>query len=142
MATTTNVKTQTGNRIRVTFNGIVVGLVQSVRMSDDYGTEPVSGLGDIHVVEYVPGMARHSLSVSQMALKKDSLRSLGISVQNGDAMLEGVVFDITVFDKDDGRELRKYVGCSFASGDIDVSKHAVVQVNGTFNALDVHGMGL
>lgn len=137
-----NVKTQTGNRIRVTFDGQTVGLVQSVRMSDDYGPEAASGIGDIHAVEYVPTLARHSLSVSQMALKKDSLRSLGISVENGDAMLNGVVFDIVVFDKDDGRELRKYVGCSFASGDIDVSKHAIVQVNGSFNALDVHGMGL
>ena len=139
---TSNVKTQTGNRLRVTFDGKTVGLVQSVRMNDDYGPDAASGIGDIHAVEYVPTMARHSLSVSQMALKKDSLRELGISVENGDAMLKGVVFDIVVFDKDDGRELRKYVGCSFASGDIDVSKHAIVQVNGQFNALDVTGLGL
>ena len=138
----TNVKTQTGNRLEVMFDGKLVGLVQSVRMSDDYGPDAASGIGDIHAVEYVPTMARHSLSVSQMALKKDSLRSLGISVENVDAMLLGLVFDIVVRSKDDGRELRKYVGCSYASGDIDVSKHAIVQVNGTFNALDVFGQGL
>jgi hypothetical protein len=142
MVTQTNVKTQTGNRLRVLFNGIQVGLVQSVRMSDDYGPDAASGIGDIHAVEYVPTMARHTLSVSNMQLKKAGLRELGISVENGEAMLKGIVIDIVLFDKDDGRELRKYVGCSYASGDVDVSKHAIVQVNGTFNALDVVGLGL
>lgn len=59
---TTNVKTRSGNRVTVRFDGREIGLVQSVRMSDDYAPEPASGIGDIHVIEYVPTMARHSLS--------------------------------------------------------------------------------
>lgn len=57
-----NLQTRTGNRIVVLFDGKQVGLVQSVGMSDDYAPEPASGIGDIHVAEYVPTMARHSLN--------------------------------------------------------------------------------
>lgn len=139
---TTNVKTRSGNRVTVRFDGREIGLVQSVRMSDDYAPEPASGIGDIHVIEYVPTMARHSLSVSTMVLFTGAMREVGISLENGDDALLGLVFDIVVESKDDGSELRKYLGCSFASGDVEVSKHAIIVSNAQFYALDVVGLGL
>lgn len=139
---TQNLKTRTGNRMVVVFDGKQIGLVQSVRMNDDYSPEPASGIGDIHVQEYVPTMARHNLSISAMVLNRGSLREAGIASENGDAMLQGLVFDIEVYSKDDGTLLRKYLGCSYASGDSEVSKHAIVMNSGTFNALDVTGTGL
>lgn len=139
---TTNVKTRTGNRVIVQFDGKQIGLVQSVRMSDDYGPEPASGIGDIHVQEYVPTMARHSLSVSSMVLFRGAMREAGLATVNGDDALEGKVFDIVTMSKDDGAVLRKYTGCSYASGDIDISKHAIIVSNAMFNALDVSGEGL
>lgn len=138
----TNLKARTGNRIIVQFDGIQVGLIQSVRMSDDYGPEPASGIGDIHVQEYVPTMARHSISVSQMVLFKENMREAGLTAVDGDDVLAGKVFDIVILSKDDGTELRKYMGCSYASGDVDVSKHAIVMANAQFNALNVTGSGL
>lgn len=136
-----NLKTRTGNRIIVTFDGKQIGLVQSVRMADDYSPEPASGIGDIHVTEYVPTMARHTLNVSAMMLNRGAMFEAGIAMENGDAMLQGLVFDIEVYDKDTGAQLRKYVGCSYASGDMDVSKHAIVMQSAMFNALDVSGVG-
>lgn len=136
---TQNLKTRSGNRIVAVFDGKQIGLIQSVRMSDDYGPEPASGIGDIHVQEYVPTMARHNLSVSSMVLNSGSMRSAGIAMENGDAVLQGLVFDIEVYDKDTGDQIRKYVGCSYASGDLEISKHAIVMSSGTFNALDVVG---
>lgn len=138
---TQNLKTRSGNRIIVTFDGKQIGLLQSVRANDDYAPEPASGIGDIHVQEYVPTMARHSLSVSAMLLNRGAMLEAGIAAENGDAMLQGLVFDIEVYSKDDGTLLRKYTGCSYASGDLEVSKHAIVMQSGTFNALDVTGMG-
>lgn len=131
-----------GNRILVKFDGVTVGLIQSLRLSDDYGPEPASGIGDIHAQEYVPSMARHSINVSNMVMKSKSLRSQGLAPENGDAMLLGVVFDIIVQDKDTGKNLRKYRNCSYASGSVDVSKHAITISDGMFNALDVQGDGL
>lgn len=137
-----NLQTRSGNRIVVTLDGQQVGLIQSVRMSDDYSPEPASGIGDIHVVEHVPTMARHSISVQTMVLNRKSLRKAGIAMLNGDAVLRGLVFDITSFDKDTGEVLRKYSGCSYASGEVDVQKHSIVMASGQFNALDVTGDAL
>lgn len=137
-----NLKTQSGNRIIPVIDGKQIGLIQSLRMSDDYSPEPASGIGDIHAQEYVPTMARHTLSISAMQLKKGSLRAAGIASENGDGVLQGLVFDIEVYSKDDGALLRKYKGCSYASGDIDVTKHSIVTTSATFYALDVSGTDL
>lgn len=136
-----NVKTRSGNRIVVVFDGKQIGLVQSVRMGDDYSPEPASGIGDIHVQEYVPTMARHNLQVQTMLLKRGAMREAGITTENGDGALQGLVFDIEVYSKDDGSLLRKYIGCSYASGDLDVSKHSIVMASAQFLALDVQGKG-
>lgn len=138
---TQNLKTRSGNRIVIMFDGKQLGLMQSVDLNDDYSPEPASGIGDIHVQEYVPSMARHSLSVSQMVLNKGAMLEAGIAMENGDAMLRGIVFDIEVYSKDDGTLLRKYVGCSYASGSMQIGKHAIVMSSGAFNALDVSGLG-
>ena len=135
-----NIKTRSGNRVVVVFDGIQLGLVRSVRMNDDYGPEPASGIGDIHVQEYVPTMARHTLSVQQMVLIKGALLEAGIAAENGDAMLQGLVFDLEVYDKDNGNLLRKYTGVSYASGDIDINAHQIIVQSGQFNALDVVGV--
>ena len=132
-----NLKARSGNRIVVMFDGKQLGLIQSDRMNDDYSPEPASGIGDIHVQEYVPTMARHSLQVQSMVLNKGTLREAGITAENGDAVLQGLVFDIEVYSKDDGTLLRKYTGCSYASGDLEVTKHAIVVASGQFFALDV-----
>lgn len=137
-----NVKTRSGNRIVVTFDDQKVGLMQNVRMSDDYGPDPASGIGDIHVQEYVPTMAKHSLSVSSMVLARGALAQAGAVIPaNGAAVLLGLVFTIAVYDSTTLDLLRKYIGCSYASGDLEVSKHAIVMQSGTFNALDVSGNG-
>lgn len=136
-----NRKVRSGNRIVITYDGFQVGFVQSVRMNDDYAPEPASGIGDIHVGEWVPTMARHSLTVSRMVLNADKMRERGIFSENGDAVLEGLVFDIETYSKDDGSLLRKYIGCSYASGDLEVSKHAIMVGSGQFYALDVSGTG-
>ena len=134
-----NLKTRSGNRIAVVFDGKQIGLIQNISGNDDYSPEPASGIGDIHVQEYVPTMARHTLSVSAMMLNRGALLEAGIAAENGDAMLQGLVFDFEVYSKDDGTLLRKYIGCSYASGSIEVQKHAIVMQSAQFNALDVTG---
>lgn len=138
----TNLKVRSGNRTIITIDGKRVGLIQSMRASDDYSPEPASGVGDIHVQEYVPTMARHTLSVSTMVLSLKSLRGLGIFPENGDGALKGLVYDVVIQDKDTGEALKTYVSCSYASGDVDVSKHSIIMSNGQLNALDTRGVGL
>lgn len=136
-----NIKVRSGNRIVVKFDGEEVGLVQSVRMSDSFGLDRASGIGDIHVQEHVPTMAQHTLNVSTMVMKKANLRNKGIIPKNGDEVLNGNVFDIVQYDKDSGQIVRKYIDCSYDSGDIEITKHAIVVTNAVFFALDVDGDG-
>lgn len=143
MATsTTNLKVRSGNRVVITFGGTVVGFLQSVRPSDDYSLDAASGIGDARVQEHVPGVARHSISVSQLCLFTGGLREAGIACENSDDALKGRVYDIVVQSKDDGTVLRKYTGCSYASGSVDIGKHAIIIADGQFMALDVGGLGL
>lgn len=142
LQTQTNLVANSGNRCVVMFGGVQVGLIQSVRMSDDYAPDPASGIGDIHVQEYVPTMARHNLSISGMVLYTNSLRQVGVFPENGDAVLKGLVFDIESYSKDSGALLRKYIGCSYASGDTEISKHAILVNSGTLNALDTSGTAI
>jgi len=139
---TQNLKTRSGNRARVYFDGQLVGLVQTLRMSDDYAPDPASGIGDIHVQEWVPTMARHSLNASVMVLNRGALSQAGAIIpENGDAVLRGLVFTIETIDTLTNDVLRKYTGCSYASGDIEVSKHTIVMQSAQFNALDAAGTG-
>jgi hypothetical protein len=138
----TNVQTQTGNRIVIEVAGVKVGLIQSCNASDDYGLEAATGVGDIHVQENVPTLARHRLSIRRMMLRTQSLRNAGIASINGDAALQGVIFDVCYYSRDTGALLRKYTGCSWASGSVDVSANRIVMEDGTLMALDVSGSGL
>lgn len=138
-----NLLTHSGNRITVTIDGLIVGLMQSVRVSDSYGLEDASGIGDIHVIEHVPSKAVHQVSVSNMALFTNNLRAvLGPLAENGDGAMLGLVFDINVMRKDTGQLLRQIIGCSYDSGDIDVTAHRIVVQSGQFKALDVRELGL
>lgn len=137
----TNSKVKSANRYALVIGGTVIGLAQSVDMRDDYSPEAVSGIGDIHAMEYVPTMARHTVSMDEVVLNTKSLREVGITAENGDDILNGNVFDIEVQDKLTGETMRKYIGCSYASGGVQVRKHAIIVSNATFNALDVVGKG-
>lgn len=136
-----NANVRTANRLAIVLDGKQIGALQSVRQSDDYGLEGVYGIGDIDPIEHVPTAARYTLSVSNVVLRKGDMRQAGLIPENGAAALKGLVFDIEQYDKDTGDLLRKYVGCSYASGDIDVSRNAIVMANATFMALGVTGGG-
>lgn len=140
MATTP--KTLTGNRVVVEFNNKKVGLVQSVRLADSYNLEDANDIGDIHVKEYVPTKAVHTVSVTTMVLYRKSLRALGISVENGDAALLGLTFDFVVYSRDTGEVLRKYMTCSYDSGTTSVDAHRIIMADGTFKSTDVNGTGI
>lgn len=136
-----NLKVRSGNRIVVMFDGKAIGMVKSVRAGDDLSPEPASGIGDIHVQEYVPTVARHTLSVSSLTLIKGNMRQAGILPENGDAALEGLVFDFEIYDKDTGELLRKYTGCTYASGDLEINAHQILSNSAQFMCLNVTGSG-
>jgi hypothetical protein len=138
---TQNRKVRSGNTVQILLDGSKIGTMKSVRMNDDYSPDPVTGIGDIHVQEWVPTVARHRLQCQYVVLNRGALRELGIAAINGDDMLRGLVFDIVSVSKIDGSIIRKYNGCSYASGDVEITANAVVMASAEFNALDASGVG-
>lgn len=134
-----NLQARSGNKIFARFDNQDIGLVQSVRLNEDYAPTEASGIGNAKPIEWVPTFARYQCQVSWMVLNKISMYSSGLVPQNADIVLQGLVFDIEILDRDSGQTLRKFVGCSYATGDIEVTKHQIVVTNATFMALDVTG---
>jgi hypothetical protein len=147
MAAANTFGTRTGNHIVIELDDIQVGLIQSMRGSDDFGLEPVSGIGSIKVKEYVPTVARHQIQCGFVALKTELIASRSFASEDGDKAMEGLIFDIIVYDKRDTGVnpdsnqgyIKKYTGCSYASGDFSIEAHRAVIRNATFMALDVDG---
>lgn len=134
---------RTGNIIQIELGDTTIGTIASMTANDDYGPEPVSGIGSILVFEYPPTMARHTISVEYAVLKKSSLIAAGVMPENGCERLKGLELDIVVYSKlpcgAKGAPLRKYRFCTLASGSLNVQAHRVVMSNATFNARDVEG---
>lgn len=139
---TTNKVVNTGNMVALSFDGNIVGLIQSLRVSEDYAPEPARGVGSINVIEYVPTIARFHLQVSRMVLKNDNLRTAGVIFADANDALTGRVFDILIIDKDTKQVLRKYDGCSYATGDMEIRANAIIVSNATFMALSASGSGM
>ena len=136
----------TGNLITIEFAGQTIGTIASMTVNDDYGPEPVSGIGSIGVYEYPPTMARHTLSVEYAILKKRSLINMGVVPENGCERLDGYELDIIIHDKNgcdasktEGTALRAYRKCTLASGSFQIQAHRVIMSNATFNARQVSG---
>lgn len=134
-----NLQVQSGNQVVVVYDGKQIGAMQSVRMSDDYGLEPVYGIGDIDPIENVPTAARYNLSCQNVILRKGAMRAAGLVPENGQAALQGLVFDIEVYDKSTGDLIRKHTGASYSSGDIDFSRNAIVMASAQFMCLNASG---
>lgn len=135
-----NRKVHTANRIWVSAGGAPVGLGQSVELHDDYQMESLQGIGDIHPQEFAPSAAVLTVTISEMVMLDASLRASGVSCASPDDALKGVSHDIIVASHDGG-VLRKYTGCFYTSGDVQVRKHAIVIANATFKAMDASGSG-
>lgn len=129
----------TGNEVRVAIDGVELELLQSIRFTDDYGHEAASGIGDIHVQEHVPTVARHTATMSKLAVPRETAIELGIVSENGDSALQGRVFDIEVFDRKSGVLIRKIINCVNIGGDIAFTAHRMIMTDAQFQGRDASG---
>lgn len=133
---------RSGNLIYLYLDNQRIGAAQDATMDMDFAPEPMYGIGDIDPIENVPTRASYRVSVSQAVLNLTSLLAAGFVPENGDAALQGMVFDIVTMDRMTGAVIRKYIGCSYASGQITLRSNATVQISGQFMALGAQGIGL
>jgi hypothetical protein len=140
----------TGNIVAAEFGGKRIGIVQSINAQDDYGLQPISGVGRNTAYENAPGFARFSLTVDTMFLfpgligGTTSLADIDKLVNFEDAdiapgvaedILRGIVIDIVIRTKG-GRELFRYKWCSYGGGSFGIQKHVAVSRSAQFLAID------
>jgi len=144
-----------GNRIEVHFKDQIVGLVQSMQCSDDYGVQRANTIGHIESQELIPLESNHTLTVSMMILSKDSLyltnKGLRAIPESGEDTnnahndaLKARQLEIRVVyhnpgGEGDGKPLVVYQGCVYSSGTIDVTANRIVISNATFQAIHRFG---
>lgn len=133
----------TGNLVVVKLNNKVLGLLQNVRVSNSYGIDPQSGIGDIHFQDLPATQARHNISVGKAMMLNESLESAGVVPQNGVEALKQPYFSIEAYQVDptgaQGKLLWAADFCKYDSGEVDVQPHRTVMQNATFIALDIRG---
>lgn len=145
-----------GNRIEVLIGNTgaekVIGLIQSMQCSDDYGVQPATTIGHIEVQELIPLEANHTITVSMMVLSKDSmylthgtdgLRAIPESgeshndnqaLQNDALKARALTFRVRTNAANGHKDLVVYTGVVYSSGTVDVTANRIVVSNATFRA--------
>lgn len=137
---TLNKNVVTANNVVVSIDGKQIGAVQSLSIQDNYALTGVYEIGNIDPLENPPTQATYSVSCKQVIINAKSLRSLGITPENSEVVLQGLVFDIEALSKE-GVSLRKVRGCSYDSGTVTIDKNQVVITDAQFKALSISGQG-
>ena len=132
-------KVFSGNTILVVIKNRPVGLLQDMTADENFDPAPASGIGDPRVVEYIPQMYTISLTVASMALKKDSLFSVGVFPEGIDKYLATEPFTVVVVDKVSQKIIRQYNNCIFGRGTLSIRKHTIVSHNCTLMATEAVG---
>jgi hypothetical protein len=126
-------KVLTGNLVLLRIAGKVIGRAQTADFDDDFGIEPVSGIGDFEPQEHVPLRATHTITVSKFVIDRNSLQQLGI-VSTGEEILTAGVIDIEVITKDN-KTVKKVESCTCRTYRLSVNAHAIIGENATWLGL-------
>lgn len=127
-------ETMTGNRALIKIKGQVVGIIQSVTFSDDFGLQDVDGCGDVEAQELVVGKITHSISGDRYFVSKQNLRQQGL-VPDSAAWLTAPELEVEVQDTITGQPLEVYTGCKFATHTRRYTKHLVCGEDFTIRAM-------
>lgn len=128
--------TMTGNRALLKLKGTAVaaGIVQSANVSDDYGMQRISGLGNPEAVELVPGEVSHTITMNKFFVYNQKLKDLGYLPDSKEYLTSGEL-DIEIIDNVSGATLEHYTGCKAANAGRDYSKHGPSTESITFFAI-------
>lgn len=145
---TNNRRTYVSNRIDLVLDDQYrIGAVQSVEVQMSFALEPISGVGSVRVLEWIPTMARISVNCDTVYIFSEEMEQVGRQLvpQRADDSMFGWVFDI--YAQPDQFDVPGYgaaayskvwkaQGCSFDSGSFRVAKHGAVGRACSFMALD------
>lgn len=101
----------TGNTIILKVQGREIGRAQGLDARRSFGTQPVYEIGSIMPKEHVHTQYDGSFSLERYFVRKQSLKDLGLSALGEEILQKGVI-DVEVVDKQTGKTVRIYRGCT------------------------------
>lgn len=141
----TNRQVRSANQVLIVVRNQVIGITKSCRIQADFALQDQAGIGDNVVIEYVPGIARITVSLSGVLLLNQNLASVGIlpstSVRD---ILNGNVFDVGIYSSTAGSNtpnslLIKAISCMPSSMGYSVDMGQSLSYDHSFVALDIAG---
>lgn len=130
-----------GVRIQIqTFSGLTVsvgaGRIQNLSADQDFGLQPVHGVGDYNPVEHAPTRFDGTLTLDTFRIRKKDLVKLGLAAL-GSKVLQFPIFRIQLFDKVGRKVFRTYKGCSIGRYSERFQEGAICGENATVKFIDV-----
>lgn len=120
----------TGNTVLIKIDGVVVGRAQGLNPRTDYGTQGVYELGSIMPTEHVYLRYEGVISVERFMMREENFATLG-HIGLGEDILKKDIIDIELQDKETGKTITVYRGCTFANYDISHRTNAIAGENAT-----------
>ena len=146
MSNTVNKQVRSANAILITVKNQVIGISSSARFQADFALQDQAGIGDNVVIEYVPGIARVTVSLSGVLLISQNLVSAGILPTSTGVrdILAGNVFDVGVYTTVAGSNtagscLLLASSCMPSQMGYSVQTGQAVTYDHSFSALDLSG---
>lgn len=123
----------TGNRGLIKFDGKTIGIIQNIRIADNYNQQSVDGVGDPETQEWVPGLLQYNITGDKYFGSGQHMALVGI-VPGSDNVLTAPEFEVEVQDNVTFVTLEHYTGCKFNTHERNYSKHVVSSESFTINA--------
>lgn len=131
MSSVVSQQVHAGHTVRLKIGGQEVGRVSSISGRRSFGQEGVYELGSIMPTEHVALRYEGSLTIDKFAVRKKSLKKLGLA-KYGEGILNQDVIDIEVTDKFTGDIITVYRSASCNDYSEDHKANAISGENATF----------
>lgn len=140
-----NAQVRTSNHIVITIANQAIAIVQSARFQVDFALSDQAGIGDNLVVEYVPGIARATASLSGVVKANKNLLAAGIlPSQSMREILYNNVWDVGVYTTTPGSNtpgalLLKAISCTPSNVSVSIDTGQALKYDVGLNCLDLAG---
>ncbi len=127
-----------GARIGVFFESKKIGVLTNLTENEDYGVQPVYGIGELTPVELVALRFSGNFNYSKLLLSTDVIADLKYAERSGKdlqsisrAILTQEGFTIVIEDKYSKLNIATISGCIMTNLSLTVSENAIVQQSGS-----------
>lgn len=127
-----------GARVRVTFEGVSIGVLTNITENEDYGLQGVYGIGKMTPFELVALRFTGNFNYAKLVLSTDKIKDLQYAERSGKdlefiakAILTQEGFTIVIEDKYGKNNVATINGCKMSNLSLSVGENQIVNQSGS-----------